>query len=279
MDTERINIKTLEAVIREAGKIITEAGRCGDKDIDRKAGVGNFVTRYDVAVQTFLERGFSEALPGAGFLAEEDPGESEKSADASGYMFVIDPIDGTANFIRGAKQSVISVALLKASEAIWAAVLQPYTGDLYTAEKGLGARLNGIPVHVNNNPLTESLISFGTSPYYRETLGRKSMVMAANVLAECLDIRRSGSAALDLCHVASGTTDGFFEFRLSPWDYAAGSLIITEAGGMIGDMEGRPLPLLCRRGSSVLAGCAANIGRLRELAAGAGQEEQSCSAE
>jgi len=272
MKTERIDTEALEEIIREAGKIMTDAGRCGERDIDRKSGVGNFVTRYDVAVQNFLEARFSEAVPGAGFLAEEDPGDGAETGAGPEYMFVIDPIDGTQNFIRGAKQSVISVALLRASEAIWAAVLQPYTGDLYTAKKGLGARLNGIPVHVNANPLPDSLISFGTSPYYRETLGRRSMVMAANVLAECLDIRRTGSAALDLCQVASGTTDGFFEFKLSPWDYAAGSLIISEAGGIAADMEGRPLPLLSRAGSSVLAGNPANISRLLELAAQANQE-------
>ena len=224
--------------------------------VEAKGGSVNFVTRYDKAVQELLEEELSAVLPGATFLAEEAE-ENEQSAGCaagSGYVFVIDPIDGTTNFIKDYRLSTISVGLLKDGVQLWGAVLQPYTGEYFHALKGNGAYLGDRRIFAGNATLDRSLIVFGTSPYYRETLGRKSMNAAAELLMRCTDLRRSGSAAYDLCTLAAGRADGFFELSLSPWDYAAGGLILTEAGGIITDIDAKPLPIRSGVTSSVVAG-------------------------
>ena len=250
-------------IIYKAGKLILSAGRDDSPghSVDRlgveaKEGSVNFVTRYDKAVQALLENELSAAFPGASFLAEEDEPQDARSGAApdAEYVFVIDPIDGTTNFIRDYRVSVISAALLEKGEPLWGAVLQPYTGEYFHAVRGGGAYLGDRRIFAGNAPLEKSLIVFGTSPYYRRTLGRKSMAAAADLLMRSTDLRRSGSAAYDLCTLAAGRADGFFELSLAPWDYAAGGLILTEAGGIVTDADGKRLPL--RRGvtSPVIAG-------------------------
>ena len=123
---------------------------------------------------------------------------------------------------------------------MYAAIYNPYLDELDTAEKGGGAYLNGQPIHVSEKPLSESIILFGTSPYYPE-LAKKSFELLINLFNRALDVRRFGSAAYDLCMVAAGRAELFFEMQLSPWDYAAGSLIVKEAGGSICGFGGKPL--------------------------------------
>ena len=182
-----------------------------------------------------------------------------------GFTFVIDPIDGTTNFINDYRVSVISVGLMYRGEAVWGGVLQPYTGEFFSALKGGGAYLEcGLcgrggdralaRLNTGDRPLKKSVIIFGTAPYYRETLGRYSMAAATELLMRAGDLRRSGSAALDLCMLAAGRADGFFELRLSPWDYAAGGLILEEAGGVVTDINGKKLPVKRGAVSSVVAG-------------------------
>lgn len=211
-------------IMKKAGNIILNASF---SPVHEKEGHFNFVTDTDVAVQEFLKGAFSSLCPGVLFFSEEQ--ENQALTDAP--TFVIDPIDGTINFMRDRRQSAISVAYLINKQPVLAAVWQPYTGEMFTAEKGKGAFLNGAPIHVSDTPFEKALVSFGTSPYDAE-LARRTMKCAQAFLLQAGDLRRTGSACVDLCDVACGRSDLFFELRLRPWDVAAGSLIVQEAGGI-----------------------------------------------
>jgi len=234
-ETEELLTK-LTDVMKECGKIMLNADRDAAM-IDEKAGHANFVTTYDKMVQVKLQESFAKILPEAVFVGEE---EDIHASIEKGYAFIVDPIDGTTNFIKDYHISAISVGLLKDGEQFLGAVYNPYLDELFTAVKGEGAYLNGQPIHVSNQPLSNGVVLFGTAPYYEE-LNRKSFDMAYEYFKQALDIRRSGSAALDLCSIASGRAELYFELRLSPWDYAAGSLIVTEAGGIVTTVEGEPI--------------------------------------
>jgi myo-inositol-1(or 4)-monophosphatase len=201
----------------------------------------NLVTEYDVSVQTFLIDGIRSLIPDAAFLAEEDEG----SADClkSCHCFIIDPIDGTANFVHGYRHSCISVAMLEYGEVKCGAVYDPYQDELFTATLGGGTFVNGKPVWVSHTDLSHALVTFGSSPYRKKQLAEKTFAIIKELFLTCSDVRRSGSAALDMAYLAAGRTDAFFELVLSPWDYAAGKLLIKEAGGIVTDARGEQLPL------------------------------------
>lgn len=244
--------QALFALIRRAGAVILKASAgISTKDVFDKEGSANYVTVYDVQVQRLLETGIREIFPDCMFLAEEE-GEDQNNLGA-GWTFVIDPIDGTTNFIRNYYRSAVSVGALYAGELVWGAVYQPYTDELFHAGIGQGAYLNGRPISVGTKRMQEAIVAVGTSPYYRAELGERTMNIAKALLMQCDDLRRSGSAALDLCDVACGRVDAFFELRLSPWDFMAGCLIVQEAGGWICTLSGEDLPTDGRK-SSVAAG-------------------------
>ncbi|MBR0158326.1 MAG: inositol monophosphatase [Clostridia bacterium] len=289
--TEILTAATREAlrdVMVRAGELVLSARRDGQElGVEAKGGSANYVTAYDKAVQALLEREFSELLPGCEFLAEEDPdnggfkrGDRPVFKNGEGFTFVIDPIDGTTNFINDYRVSAISAGLMFRGEPVWGGVLQPYTGEFFSALKGGGAysecglcgrggAFRKTRLRVTDRALRDSVVIFGTSPYYRSTLGRYSMAAATELLMNSGDLRRSGSAALDLCMLAAGRADGFFELRLSPWDYAAGGLILEEAGGVVTDLNGAKLPV--RRGavSSVVAGNPNNYSEIISVVRGA----------
>ena len=236
--------KLLQA-IREEGIRMLEA-----KDIcaEEKGGPENIVTNYDKMVQENLERKFRELLPGVGFLGEEDLKANSDRSD--GLFFIIDPIDGTMNFSRSYQRSCISVALAQEDRVVFGAVYDPYQDEMFWAERGKGAWLNGKTIHVSGRGLHSGLVMFGTSPYHRD-LTDLTFTIARKLYDRSLDLRRSGSAAIDLCALAAGRIEVFFEVTLCPWDYAAASLILQEAGGVIGRMEGGEVALT--ESSSVLA--------------------------
>lgn len=215
----------LETIVRGASRIMLEHENAA---FHQKEGRNNFVTDADIMVQDYLREKLAAWMPDSVFFAEEQ--ENGMLTDAP--TWVVDPIDGTFNFMRGRKCSCISVALLKNREPVLGIVYNPYQDELFRAEKGLGALMNGHPIRVSQTPLQDALVNFGTSPYHPQ-LAEMGFRAARAFLAEANDIRRMGSAALELCEVACGRTDIFFEMRLSPWDYAAGSLIVKEAGGKI----------------------------------------------
>ena len=225
-------------VVRECGLVILDVDRSAIA-IDSKAGPADFVTEYDKKVQNLLEEKLTEIVPDAKFVGEEE--NSEKVSD-NGKYFVVDPIDGTTNFIKDYHVSCISVALIKDGKVEIGIVYNPYLNEMFWAQRGYGAYCNNKKIHVSEQPLSNGIVLFGSSPYYEE-LHKKSFEMAYNYFKQALDIRRSGSAALDLCSIAAGRAELYFELRLSPWDYAAGSLIVEEAGGVVTTVEGEKVSL------------------------------------
>lgn len=215
-------------IIHQAGEFILSA-KCEKSDVSSKEGEANFVTVYDLKVQNFLKENILKVLPNASFLAEED---EEDTYTLSELTVIIDPIDGTTNFIKGYNHSCISVGILQDSKPVFGCVYNPYTNETFTAHAGKGAYLNNKKIKVSENGLDNALISFGTSPYYAD-LFQKTMDTLNVVFKTVADVRRSGSAALDLCYVAAGRTELYFEYLLSPWDFAAAALIVKEAGGAI----------------------------------------------
>ncbi|MBQ3519386.1 MAG: inositol monophosphatase [Clostridia bacterium] len=231
----------LMQTMRACGEIMRSAHKKDDVDggIIEKPGSANFVTAYDVRVQQVLMERLAAILPEAKFFAEE----KENSGDdtKSGLCFVIDPIDGTTNFIHDYKSSAVSVGLLFDGKPVFGAVYDPYKDEMFTAHIGEGAFCNGQPIHVSAHDLFHSLVCFGTSPYYKDELADDAFALAKDLFVNSSDIRRGGSAAIDMCAVACGRMDVFFENRLSPWDYMASYVIITEAGGCMNNYAGAPV--------------------------------------
>ncbi|WP_035775894.1 inositol monophosphatase family protein [Butyrivibrio sp. VCB2001] len=232
-----MTIEDIKQVAREAGDILLTAKR---PKIMEKSGHANFVTETDEKVQRFLVGRLKELLPEAEFLGEED-GQDEFSAKmAKGFCFVIDPIDGTSNFIYEYRPSVVSIGLLKDGKPYMAVVYNPYDDMMFSAIAGEGAYMNGERIMSSEAPLSEQLSCFGTAPYYEE-LRDRSFDIAKKLLPLCVDLRRSGTAAWDMCCVAIGRCGLYFELKIQIWDYAAAALIAREAGCTVTDIEGNPL--------------------------------------
>ena len=229
------NIEQIIKTIKDAGEIILTAHEQEDS-VTAKEGKKNFVTKYDVAVQEYLFKELAKIVPEAEFVGEE--GESD--SDSKALRFVIDPIDGTTNFMQDYRCSCISVAICEGDEPIVGFVYNPYTSELFSAEKGKGAYLNGKKISVSDRPLSDGLALFGTSPYHPENTDATFALMR-KVFDFCRDLRRSGSAAYDICTVACGRCEVFFEKELQPWDVAAGTLILKEAGGLALNFEGNDI--------------------------------------
>lgn len=213
--------------------------------VEQKDGIGNYVTQMDQQLQEQLRKELSALLPEAGFQGEEGG-----KAQTSGLRWIVDPIDGTTNFIRNLHYSCVSVALAEDNTPLLGVVYNPYTQQCYSAEKGKGAWCNSMPLAVSDRPLDRSLAGVGFTAYEREQTDRMFRLFRG-LFDHCEDIRSFGSAALDLCAVGAGALDVYAELQLQPWDYAAAACIITEAGGIISDLNGNPLPL--DTGSGVLA--------------------------
>ena len=231
---------------KECGQILIQADR-NNFGIKDKAGKANFVTAYDCKVQKILEMKLAHILPEAEFLGEEEECQIDRNAE---YIFVVDPIDGTTNFIKDYHMSCISIGLIRNGKRYLGVVHNPYLDETFYAILGEGAYLNGNAIHVSDDDLENGIVLFGSSPYNTE-LAKESFELAYEYFQKCLDVRRSGSAALDLYAVASGRAELFFELILSPWDFAAGALIVEEAGGIVTTVKGEELPCLDK--SSLIA--------------------------
>ncbi len=226
--------KIIETV-KKAGEIVLSAHN-QESAVTAKEGKKNFVTKYDVAVQDFLFEELGKAFPEAEFVGEE----GENNFESNALRFIIDPIDGTTNFMQDFRCSCISVALCKENDVIAGVVYNPYTNEVFSAEKGKGAYLNGEKIKVSERTLSDGLALFGTSPYHPENTDA-TFVLLRKVFDFCRDIRRSGSAAYDICTIACGRCEVFFEKELQPWDIAAGTLILKEAGGVAMNYEGKEI--------------------------------------
>lgn len=216
--------KALEAIVRQAGSMMLEEQ---ESTIHQKEGHFNFVTDMDLRIQEFLRGRLTALVPGSQFFAEEQ--ENQQLTDSP--TWIVDPIDGTVNYMRGRHCSAVSVALLEGKAPKVAIIFNPFSDEMFSAQKGKGCQLNGQPVRVSDSSFDRALVTFGTSPYV-PALARQGMQAACRMLLDAGDLRRSGSAALDLAWVACGRTECFFEMVLSPWDYAAGALLVQEAGGV-----------------------------------------------
>lgn len=248
--------KIIEAV-KKAVEIYKNAG--DDLDISEKTSNVNLVTKYDKMIQKFLIDELGKITPGASFFCEE--GDDNKQL-TDGYCYIIDPIDGTTNFIKGFQHSAISVGLAKDKELIIGVVADPDKNNLYYAEKGKGSYLNGKRINVSDCTLAESLVMFGTCPYEHE-LAHKTFELTEKVFNKALEVRRSGSAALDICYVASGKADLYYEMIIRPWDWAGASVILLEAGGEFSKIDSSPIDL--SKTDSYLCGNINNIKEFNEI--------------
>ena len=228
-------LEEIKDLTTKAGKLLLEAGKTNYQTFN-KEGRGEYVTQWDLTIQNMLKEGLLGICPEAGFLGEE--GEETPQQLESGWCFIVDPIDGTANFIRGLRHSAVSVALSFKKEIIYGAVCDPYQGELFYAEKGHGAFCNGTALSVVQRPLNKSFVIFGTSSYDR-SFADLTFSLLRSLYDRAEDLRSGGSAALDICYIASGRGDIFFEYQICPWDYAAASLILAEAGGVTETLDGK----------------------------------------
>lgn len=228
-------LNRITEAVKEAGKIILSADN-RESAVTSKEGKKNFVTKYDVAVQEFLFAELGKKFPEAEFIGEE----TENDFSSKALRFIIDPIDGTTNFMQDYRCSCISVALCEGDNVIAGVVYNPYTDEIFSAEKGKGAYLNGKRIRVSDRLLSDGLALFGTSPYHPENTD-ETFALLRRVFDFSRDIRRSGSAAYDICMIACGRCEVFFEKALQPWDIAAGTLILKEAGGVALSYEGKEI--------------------------------------
>lgn len=217
-------INEVVKIVRRTGPKIVQSQRLS---IIEKKGHANYVTNVDIEIQEYLKEQLLDLLPGSAFIGEEQ--KNRKLDDAPSWL--VDPIDGTMNFCRGWDFSAVSIALLEKRTPILACIYQPYKEEMFTAQKNKGAFLNNQPIHVSDVEFERAMVGFGTSPYQAE-LAERGMRLALSFLQHTGDLRRSGSAALDLAYIACGRQDVFFELHLSPWDVAAGALLVEEAGGV-----------------------------------------------
>jgi len=218
---------------RSAGNIINRASRNLDIVSAKEKAANDYVSEVDRDAEQTIIKTLRDAYPDHSILAEESgaTGQSE-------YCWIIDPLDGTTNFLHGFPQYAVSIALAHKGVITQAAIYDPSRNDLFTATRGRGAYLNETRLRVGKRAtLKSSLIGTGF-PFRQFEHIDAYLAMFRDMMRNSAGVRRAGAAALDLAYVAAGRLDGFWEIGLSPWDMAAGSLLITEAGGLVGDLEG-----------------------------------------
>ena len=221
-----------------------------EKDnIHQKTGPANFVTDYDVRIQTYLIEKLSGIVPGCGFFGEEKTEGNKRSVE--GYTFFIDPIDGTTNFMFDYRNSCVSVGLALDGAMIAGWVFDPYKDCLWSAVRCKGAKLNGKRIAIEDKGLSDGIAAFGCARYNDGGVDLMFDVVK-DLFLSSLSIRNGGSAAIDLCRIASGSNAAYIELLLQPYDYAAASVIIEEAGGFISQVDSKPITL--DRGCSIVVG-------------------------
>ncbi|MBP7562501.1 MAG: inositol monophosphatase [Candidatus Cloacimonetes bacterium] len=222
----------VETIIREAGEILKNAFY-DIKKVSTKSNSSDLVTETDKEIERFLINKLGEILPDSLFLAEESDAE-HKQADK---LWIIDPIDGTTNFVHQFPFVCISVALMIKGQLEYGFVYNPVINEFFSAQRGKGTFLNGVKLEVSEqSDFTKSLLGTGFS-YGFKTAKIDNISIYRDLLGKVHGIRRPGSAALDLCYVAKGVYEGYWEFYLNPWDVCAGILIVQEAGGQVSNRE------------------------------------------
>lgn len=236
----------VEEIVREAGALLMDhvlAAHVHEK------GKTDFVTDADTAVQALIQKRLYALDDSIQFMGEEKDNADIVRGEP---VWILDPVDGTTNLIHHFQHSAISLALAKGGDVLLGVIYNPFSGEMCTATLGGGARMNGKPIHVSDaKTLADSLCSAGTNPGRRDQADAAFARMRA-LYERCQDIRRIGAASVELCYIACGRLDGYVEHGLRPWDFAAGKLIIEEAGGKVTGYAGAPLDLYADR-SDVLA--------------------------
>ena len=240
MDLQRIIY-----LVKETKEIITNREMAAHV---KEKGVADYVTQVDVAVQNFLKEELYKLYPEIQFLGEESPRFPLQAGAAhprtgrvkqADFRTGGDPVDGTTNLIHDYHHSVVSLALCQQNEIVLGIVYDPYHDEVFSAVKGEGSFLNGKPIHVSSaKKLSETIIGIGTA---KRELAKENFTRFLKVYENSQDIRRLGSAALELAYTACGRQGGYFEVYLNPWDYAAGILLVEEAGGKVTDWIGNKL--------------------------------------
>ncbi len=240
-------LNVMMAAARKAGRhLIRDFGELENLQVSMK-GPADFVTTADKRTERILIEELSHARPGYGFLAEESGATEGKDKT---HRFIIDPIDGTLNFMHGIPHFAISIGLEREEQLVSAIVFNPVTDEMYIAEKGQGAYLNEKRLRVAaRKQMKETVIATGL-PFLGKEGHARAGAELADVMAASAGVRRFGAASLDLAYVAAGRFDGFWEHGLSAWDVAAGILLVREAGGMVSEVNGGTRVL---DGGSILA--------------------------
>ncbi|MFQ5477962.1 MAG: inositol monophosphatase family protein [Candidatus Binatia bacterium] len=222
---------------REAGSLIKRE-LTKTKRVDHKAAV-DLVTDVDLAAEKIIKDGLTSAFPLHQIVAEE----SSAGRPGDGQCWYVDPIDGTVNFVHGLPHCAVSIAFLDGGRPRAAVVLDPCKDECFQARLGQGATLNGEPIVVSDTSTLDAALLVTGFPYDRRQRSAFYLRYFEAFLCKARDLRRFGSAALDLCYVACGRFDGFWEWYLQPWDTAAGWLMVEEAGGQVSDFDGSPYDL------------------------------------
>ncbi len=247
-----MNYDEIISLVYQAGKIVFNEADVADV---KMKGDCDFVTAVDTKISDFLKRELLARNAGVGFMTEE-----EREHEFSEKCFILDPIDGTTNLVFDYKMSSVSLAYVESGKVTFGVVFNPFTDELFYAIKGKGAHFfdarggvekltsagaenyDGGTLRASERPLRSSLVEFGAGATHKDEAD-ESFELGKRVFKRCLDVRRTCSTALALCYIAAGRLDGYFEKVIKPWDYAAGSLVLEEAGGKCSKWDGDGLPL------------------------------------
>lgn len=233
-----MDLKYLQAEVERLSKevgayILGEQHKISEQVVETK-DLNSLVSYVDKEAEARIVKRLKELLPEAGFIAEE---QTEQESDAE-FTWIVDPLDGTTNFIHGIPTYATSIALSKGTELLLGVVYEVNQSECFSASKGNGAFLNGKPIRVSSRPkLADTLLATGF-PYYNFEHKDSYLKLISQLFESCRGLRRIGSAAVDLCYTACGRFDAFFEYSLQTWDIAAGIIIVQEAGGKVSDFSG-----------------------------------------
>lgn len=236
IETEQLLQTASEAAKKSGGYLLENLNKINPEEVDEKAK-NDFVTFVDKTSEKIIIDHIRERYPGHSFLAEEN---GQPKAVRGDYMWIIDPLDGTSNYIHGIPSFCISIAVKHKNHIVAGVVYDPLHNELFQAQGGKGAFLNGNPIHISNGGKMERAILATGFPHRKKQILPAYLLAFQEIFLKCSGVRRCGSAALDLCYTACNRYGGFWELGLSPWDVAAGSLMVQEAGGKVSDFRGEP---------------------------------------
>lgn len=226
-----MNIEKIIAIVRETDAIFFDEKLRADV---KMKGDADYVTRADIEISAYLHRRLGEEYPDIGFISEEEDTTIDEARD----YFILDPIDGTTNFMHGLPMCGVSLGLYSHGEVVAGVIYVPYTGELFHAVKGQGAYLNGERIYCSKNARLSDCVGLYEFNAYFKNEADAAMAYARAIYTRCQDVRCLGSSAVELAYVACAKADVFFGRYLKPWDFAAGLILVREAGGILTDTEG-----------------------------------------